>query len=89
MAKGCYQDALIDFTRSIDLGGDADAFAQRGSVYYKMKNFKKALGDLQTAHSQGESTADLYNQIGMTASQLGNISESIQAYEKVLIFFLR
>ena len=84
MAKGLFQDAILDFTRSIDMGEDSDSFVQRGVCYYKMNDFRRALNDFRRAQKKGEDSADLHNQIGMTKAQLGDVVDSISSYKKVV-----
>ena len=79
------RDAAQDLTRAAELApGDGDTLFQRGVVHSKMRLFQRALADLKLAAELGEDSAALHNGLGMAHGQLGNLRESIEAYDRAL-----
>ena len=64
------------------MGGDTDTYTQRGLAYHQSKNFKLAQLDFSAAIAGGESSVTLFNHLGMSAGQLGNVEESLAAYRQ-------
>ena len=84
-AKDLLRDAAQDLTRAAELApGDGDTLVQRGMVFSKMRLFQRALADFLLAAELDEDSAALHNSIGMAHGQLGNLQESLDAYDRAL-----
>ena len=70
-AQGNLTDAINDLTRSSQLVLDGDVLFQRGLVYYKQKNYKRALQDFLRSIKLDDSNAQCYNQIGLCFTATG------------------
>ena len=84
LARGFHADAIADFGRAIELGGDADTLTQRGLAFHQTRNFTLAQADLLASVAKGESSITLFNHIGMSEGQLGNCEESLAAYRQAI-----
>jgi tetratricopeptide (TPR) repeat protein len=85
-ANGNHLEGLEDLTHAISLEPDAETYNQRGLVYHKTSNFRRALADFRYVENQQlqhkvAKTGTIYNNIGMCEAQLGNIDAAISAYK--------
>lgn len=72
-ALGNLTDSIIDLTRAINLKGDGDSYLQRGLIYYKQKNYKKANFDFEKSVELDPTSANAWNQLGLSRTALGNV----------------
>ena len=70
-ANGALDSAVADLTESVRLKKDADGLHQRGLVYHKQKNYKRALKDFQDAISLDESNPTNWNHAGICLTTIG------------------
>ena len=61
-----------------------DVFHKRAMVYMQMGYFKKAIKDFEHSILLGESTADIYNHIGIANYLNENIEAAEKAYNKAI-----
>lgn len=80
-AKGLIKDAMDDFARALKLSDDPDVYTQRGLIYHKIRNFRRAVVDFDEAIRRGEDSAQLHNFRALCLGQLGDWQEALVGYE--------
>ena len=86
MARGeaYLRTALDDINQAEKLsqGRDPDIYHQRGVVWHKLKDFRRALVDFERHVKAEPKEAVGWNYVGLCAAQLGDGENAIKAYEK-------
>lgn len=83
-ARGFDSEALKDFDIAIALQKDHEVHHQRGLIYYKQKNFKRALDDFLSASKFDHSNKMTWNHMGLCYNALGQCADAFEAYLKAL-----
>lgn len=80
--KGQFWDqAMFRFNRALELYPNySDAYGQRGLMYYRLKDFPKALADYKQAISL-KPKATVYSNMGTIYFETGKVNEAINAYK--------
>ena len=83
--KGQFWDqAMFRFNRSIELYPSySDAYGQRGLMYYRLKDFPKALADYDKSISI-KPKATVYSNMGTIYFETGKVNEAIEAYKNAV-----
>jgi tetratricopeptide (TPR) repeat protein len=56
----------------------------RGLCYLELKDYKKALSELETALSKGEASADIYNSLGLALFKNDKGQDAVDMFFKVM-----
>lgn len=83
-ARGNDAEGLKDFEMALTLQKDHEVYHQRGLIYYKQKNFKRALDDFVNASKFDHSNKMTFNHMGLCYNALGQCSDATEAYLKAL-----
>jgi tetratricopeptide (TPR) repeat protein len=83
-ARGYDAEAIDDFSRAVNLQKDHEVYHQRGLVYYKQKNFKRALDDFKEATKFDHSNKLTWNHMGLCFNAIGNCKEAVEAHMKAI-----
>ena len=70
-AKGNFTDALSDLSRAIQLKPTSDVYHQRATIYYKQKNYIRALSDYEKANEYDPKCPQSLNQRGFCTTAIG------------------
>jgi tetratricopeptide (TPR) repeat protein len=80
-----FKESVADLTKSAALSpGEADTINQRGHVFFKWQDFKKALVDFETVTAMAPQEAEGWLMRGQTLNQLGLCPEAVEAYDRAL-----
>jgi len=74
-ARGLDQDGLKDLTAAISMAKDHEVYHQRGLIFYKLKNFKRALDDFVNATKYDHTNKVTWNQMGLCYNAMGQCKE--------------
>eukprot|EP01121_Diplochlamys_sp_Union-15-3_P015540 TRINITY_DN5160_c0_g1_i1.p1 TRINITY_DN5160_c0_g1~~TRINITY_DN5160_c0_g1_i1.p1 ORF type:complete len:698 (-),score=134.14 TRINITY_DN5160_c0_g1_i1:20-2113(-) len=83
-ARGLESDAISDLTQASKLHRDHEVFHQRGLVYYRLKNYKRALKDFEEATKIDHSNKLTWNHLGLCFNAIGKPKEAIEAHMKAI-----
>lgn len=80
--KGYYDQAISDFSASIDLDPrNADVYNNRGNGYQAKRDFDRAISDFDTAISLNPRHALAYNNRGIARANKGEFDLAIASYD--------
>ena len=82
-AMGRDQEALYDLCKAASLQKDHEVFHQRGLIYYKLKNYRKALTDFQESLKYEDNYLS-FNHLGLCYNALGQPKEAMSCFDKAL-----
>jgi tetratricopeptide (TPR) repeat protein len=83
-ARGQDAEGLKDFDMAISIQKDHEVYHQRGLIYYKQKNYKRALEDFVNASKFEHSNKMTWNYMGLCYNALGQCSDACESYLKAL-----
>uniref|UniRef100_A0A383VVQ9 Uncharacterized protein n=1 Tax=Tetradesmus obliquus TaxID=3088 RepID=A0A383VVQ9_TETOB len=95
-ALGDVQGALTDLEKAAQLlaelpggaadaaGGPADCHAERGMLFHKQRDYRRAVKELAKATELDPSNAQAWNYLGLGRVSMGDIREGCKAYEKAI-----
>lgn len=83
-ARGFIDQALDDFDMAIQQQPDAEGYRQRGLIYYRKKNFKRALVDFKQASRLDHQDAGTWNHMGLCYDSLGDCQQAVESHKKAL-----
>ncbi|KAG2452817.1 hypothetical protein HYH02_002163 [Chlamydomonas schloesseri] len=93
-ALGDNEGALADLQKAIDLaplfGGPdsaqsrAECYVEKGMIYQKMRDYRRACRELQQAVKLDGSNAQAWNVLGLCSTSQGDIRDGVRAYEKAV-----
>lgn len=83
-ANGSLDSAVTDLTESLRIKRDADGLHQRGLVYHKQKNYKRALKDFQDAIALDESNSTNWNHAGICLTTIGQAAQALHCLKKAV-----
>ena len=79
------QDALADFEKAIELDPDyADAWMNRGGVYYMMGQSDKAITELDRAAELNGANPQIFFNRALAHEDLGHLIDAIFDYSRVI-----
>ena len=81
-ALGQDGDAIQDLTKAAGITADHECFHQRGIVYHKMHDYRKALADFRKALDLEAKNHITWNFVGLCENSLGRTREAIIAYDR-------
>ncbi len=80
-----YKEALADFTRVIDLGGNhSGVYAYRGRAYLELRQFKEALTDFDQALDLNKNNLYALGHRGIAYRELGQYEKALADFKRVL-----
>ena len=83
LAQGRYVDAQSDFEKLAKLDpGIAEVHATLAVIYFKLREFEPAIGEIQTAQKLKPSLPKLDSLLGLSLSELGRFAEALPRLEK-------
>jgi len=77
-------EAIADLTKAISLQADSDTYHQRGLVYHKTRNYRRAIPDFLMAAKLQPSNKLAWNFAGLCQTAIGSCSEAFDSFKKVL-----
>ncbi|KAG2444526.1 hypothetical protein HXX76_001272 [Chlamydomonas incerta] len=93
-ALGDNEGALADLQKAIDLaplfGGPdsaqsrAECYVEKGMIYQKMRDYRRACRELQQAVKLDGSNPQAWNVLGLCSTSQGDIRDGVRAYEKAV-----
>jgi tetratricopeptide (TPR) repeat protein len=83
-ALGFDNEAIKDLTKAIALQPDHESYHQRGIVYHKMHDYRKALADFRKALDLNATNHVTWNFVGLCENSLGRTREAVIAYERAI-----
>ncbi|MFT5166938.1 MAG: Tfp pilus assembly protein PilF [Saprospiraceae bacterium] len=84
LKKKYWNDAMFRFQRSLELyPAYADAYGQRGLLFYRLKDFSKAIADYETSLKM-KPNAKVYSNMGTVYLESGRATEAIEAYKNAV-----
>eukprot|EP00026_Physarum_polycephalum_P002160 Phypoly_transcript_02165.p1 GENE.Phypoly_transcript_02165~~Phypoly_transcript_02165.p1 ORF type:complete len:924 (+),score=154.83 Phypoly_transcript_02165:113-2884(+) len=85
-ARGFDNEALADLTQAIVLAKepDSESYHQRGLVYYKLHNYRRALADFKQAATLDKQGKLSWNHMGLCLNALGMAHEAIEAHARAI-----
>ena len=85
LSSNNYDDAIIHFTRAVELKSDnPDAYYNRGLAYYGKRDYSRAITDFELAISYRPSLAEAYVQRGRTYRQKNELDRAIADYDQAI-----
>eukprot|EP00878_Enallax_costatus_P029471 GHUV01031958.1.p1 GENE.GHUV01031958.1~~GHUV01031958.1.p1 ORF type:complete len:414 (+),score=144.70 GHUV01031958.1:3-1244(+) len=97
-ALGDHQGALDDLDKAAQLvkefpgaealqqgpGAEADCLAERGMLYQKLRDYRRAVRELSKATALEANNPQAWNYLGLCKVSMGDIREGCKAYEKAI-----
>eukprot|EP00775_Hariotina_reticulata_P011921 gene11921-12065_t len=95
-ALGDTQGALEDLEKAAKLldtlpgaeqmaaGGPADCYSERGMLYQKLRDYRRAVKELVKATDLDSSNAQAFNYLGLCRVSMGDIRDGCRAYERAI-----
>eukprot|EP00002_Diphylleia_rotans_P011528 TRINITY_DN2276_c0_g1_i5.p1 TRINITY_DN2276_c0_g1~~TRINITY_DN2276_c0_g1_i5.p1 ORF type:complete len:721 (+),score=162.18 TRINITY_DN2276_c0_g1_i5:58-2220(+) len=83
-AMGLEKEALADMNESVRLSPDADSYQQRGTIYQKQKNYRRALADFRKAYELDPTNTQLLGHLAVNEYSLGNCLVAIEFYNRII-----
>eukprot|EP01094_Clydonella_sp_ATCC50884_P015076 TRINITY_DN25658_c0_g1_i1.p1 TRINITY_DN25658_c0_g1~~TRINITY_DN25658_c0_g1_i1.p1 ORF type:complete len:815 (-),score=165.27 TRINITY_DN25658_c0_g1_i1:123-2273(-) len=83
-AHGYNNDAIFDLSKATMLQPDQEVFHQRGLVFYKQKNYLRALSDFRRAVEIEPNAALSWNHAGLCLNAVGRAQEAIDAHKRAM-----
>eukprot|EP01126_Amoeba_proteus_P049383 TRINITY_DN5774_c0_g1_i1.p1 TRINITY_DN5774_c0_g1~~TRINITY_DN5774_c0_g1_i1.p1 ORF type:complete len:633 (+),score=126.91 TRINITY_DN5774_c0_g1_i1:628-2526(+) len=84
LGLGMAKEALESYAVALDIRPEADSHQERGSIYYKLKNYKLALKEFEAKLRFSKKDPLTYYHLGLCYFALGNFQEAYDSYEKAL-----
>ncbi len=84
--RGDYQQAIEDYTRSLEIGGYYEAFAHhnRGLAYYNLERYEEALADFDAAIALDSAYAHAYYMRGLTYQKLDRHELALENFNRAI-----
>jgi len=80
-----YEEAIMAFSKAIEMNPKhADAYANRGGIWYYKEQYEKAIADYTKALAINPQSAEYYNNRGAAWFQLGAFSRAIEDFSSTL-----
>uniref|UniRef100_A0A6B2KYK7 Uncharacterized protein n=1 Tax=Arcella intermedia TaxID=1963864 RepID=A0A6B2KYK7_9EUKA len=83
-ARGDEALALNDFSKALELSPDLDTHFQRAQVYYKLKNWNKAIADFKSMIEFDSKNPNTWNYLGLCYDSIGDCNSSVNAHLKAI-----
>ncbi len=78
-----YDEALADFNKALEFGDIPAAYSGRGTVYYWLERYDKAIADLELAASAMPDRPHSFCMLAYTYFEVGRYQDSLDAATKV------
>ena len=83
-ALGREKEALTDLDAAVQVSKDADSYYQRGLSYYKLRNYRRGITDLQTSARLEHANKATYNYMGQCYICMGQPTLALENFRKAL-----
>ncbi|KAJ5077958.1 suppressor of rps4-rld 1 [Anaeramoeba ignava] len=84
-ARGEMTEAIKDLTKAIEIKGTADTYYQRGLVYHKQLNYRRAGYDFQQTVTREPQHKLAWNFLGLSLLAMGDTENATIAYQNALV----